>query len=126
VYAWSNTADPRNYTRNLLDRHPFDEFFESAQFRNLEVAVGYTSVVCEKYINFSMSLKPGYGINRNAFHSTFLVMSDAGIPKRLKLLKGSGIWSIMRCTSTSSFASMTDAIAEIALAPWSRTPAGGP
>ncbi len=117
VYAWSNTADPRNHTRNLLYRHSFDEFLKSAQFRNLEIAVGYASILCEKDVNFSVSLKPGYGINRNAFHSTFLVMSDAGIPKRLKLRRESGIWSMIRCTSASSLASMTEAIADIALAP---------
>ena len=88
--AWSDAADPRNHARNFLYRHSLDEFLESAQFGNLEVAVGYASVVCEKDVNFSVSFKPCYGINRNAFHSTFLVMSDAGIPNRLKAPKRIG------------------------------------
>jgi hypothetical protein len=63
VYGRSNAADPRHNARYLLDRHPFNELLESAQFRYLEVTVRYTSVICEKNVNFSVALKPCNGVD---------------------------------------------------------------
>jgi hypothetical protein len=122
----SNAADSRYYTRHFLNWHSLNELFKTAQFWNLEIAVGHASIISEENVNFSMSFESCNGINRNAFHRTFLGISDAGIPNRLKLRMGSRISSMIRWISVSSLASITEAIADMALAPWSRTPGGGP
>ena len=62
----------------FLDRPAFAEFLEPPELGDLEIRILDFSLVIEEDLDLSMALKPGYGINADVLHSTFLPKMEPG------------------------------------------------
>ena len=85
----ADAADPIRDQRHLFNRTSDDESFEAAQLRDLEIRIGYVSLIVEEDLDFAVTFKTGYGINTNSLghdcsftHAGFAAFSND--PAKLK------------------------------------------
>ena len=69
VRSRSDAADSGDDTGQFFYRSSFTEFLKTAKFRNLEISIGYLSVIIEKNLYFPVPLESGYGVDGNLCHS---------------------------------------------------------
>ena len=69
----ADSADSSGYYGQVFSSSSFAEFFEAAEFWNLEVGFLNVSFIIQKYGYFPMSFKPCYRVYNYLFHFiTFL------------------------------------------------------
>jgi hypothetical protein len=65
----TDSADAASDVRHVLGAPADAELLEAAEFRNLEVSIGYIPVLVEKYFDGAVAFQARNGINADAFHA---------------------------------------------------------
>ena len=78
----AHSAYFRDNGRQFFHRSAFTEFFESAEFRNLEINIAHFPVAVKEYFDLAMAFKPCDRINCDSFHDSCRLMIETGKLKR--------------------------------------------
>jgi hypothetical protein len=72
----ADSADALGYLRHILGRASLRKFLETPQFRNLEINIGYATIVVKEDGNFAMAFEPGDGVYHYFLHFILALLSN--------------------------------------------------